>query len=348
MKQALFITTNPELGGAQKWTYDQITLVSNSYEVCLATGNVGWLSEIAKDQCKEILIDKGLYAFSSLGYLFRLYKFVKRNKIDIIIASSANAGIYARLLKVLIPAVSIIYVSHGWSSIYRGNRFYQWIEKALSYLSSSILVVSQNDYDKAIDTLHISAKKLKLIENSIFPYSPKRSDEYFISNTSRLQVIMVARFDIPKRQDLLIQVAKRLPNIDFYFVGEGSQLQSLKKDASLNTKFLGTLNNVEEVVEKSDIFILLSDSEGMPLSVLEALACAKPLLLSSIPSMATFVEKNGLLVANNVDAIYAALLEMKDKDLESMGKASRKIFDARFNLEIKKQEYLDYYESFTK
>jgi glycosyltransferase involved in cell wall biosynthesis len=347
MKQVLFVTTNPELGGAQKWTFDQITLLQDYYDVYLATGNKGWLSDISKDVCLEILLDNGLHSFTSLGYLFRLRKFVKRNQIDLVIASSANAGIYARMLKLLIPSLGVVYVSHGWSAIYRGNRFYQWVEKGLSYLSSSILVVSHSDYDKAIDILHISPKKVKLIENSIFPFPKKSCDKKVVEN-SRLQIVMVARFDIPKRQDLLIAAAKDLMHMDFHFVGEGSQLNVLQKNAPSNTIFWGALDDVAEVLQKADICVLLSDSEGMPLSVLEALSCAKPLLLSRISSMHTFIKDNGVLVKNTIEAIINGLIELENSDLETLGKNSKRIFDARFNLEIKKLEYLDYYAELIK
>lgn len=347
MKRALFITTNPELGGAQKWTHNQLLLLTSTYDVYLATGSRGWLSDIAKEQCKEILIDEGLYAFSSLGYLFRIWKFVKSNQINILIASSANAGIYARLLNVLIPSLSVVYVSHGWSAIYRGNRIYQWIEKGLSYLSSSILVVSQSDYTKAIDILHISPNKLKLIENSIFPISMKKCRQY-TREDNRLQVIMVARFDVPKRQDLLIAAAKRLAHMNFHFVGDGSQMKLLQKEAPSNTVFWGALDNISEVLYQADICVLLSESEGMPLSVLEALSCAKPLLLSQIPSMQTFIDANGLLVDNGIEAVVNALVELESKDLEILGKNSKEVFDARFNLELKKENYLEYYSDLIK
>lgn len=342
MKRALFVTTHPVVGGAQKWTYDQIALLQNSFKVYLATGSKGWLADKSDTLCEKIFIDKGIYAFSSLGYLFRLRQFVKENKIDIIIASSANAGIYSRLLKVLLPSVSVVYVSHGWSSIYRGNRFYQLVENGLSYLSSSILVISQSDYDNAIDVLKISSNKLKLIENGILP-SIDIESRFNKPSNSRIEVVMIARFEVPKRQDLLIEVARKMGHIHFHFIGEGNDLESLRKEAPLNTTFWGTLTNVYKVLQQADIFILLSDSEGMPLAILEALSCSKPLLLSNIPSMHSFIDKNGLLVDNDVEVIIGALHAMETMNLKEMGSISGDIFNRRFNLELKKKEYLEYY-----
>jgi len=98
--------------------------------------------------------------------------------------------------------------------------------------------------------------------------------------------------------------------------------------------------------QNADIFVLLSNSEGMPLSVLEALSYSKPIVLSDIPSMQTFIaDDNGMLVDNNVHCIVKVLKEMEDKNLKQMGESSKHMFDARFNLENQKDVYLNYYDS---
>jgi len=345
MKRALFVTTHPALGGAQKWTYDQITILKNEYEIYFATGSEGWLSQKASPLCKEVFIDKKLYSFSSIIYLFKLYKFVRSNQIDIIIASSANAGIYTRLLKVLIPSLSVVYVSHGWSSIYRGNRIYQTVERLLSYLSTAILVVSKDDYIKAIDILEIYPKKLTLIENAIFPYNEDGSVPECSADMHNIHVVMIARFEYPKRQDLLMEAAKELPYMHFNFIGEGAGLNEAKKYNLPNTTFFGAISDVETILKKSDLFMLLSGSEGMPLAVLEALACAKPMILSDIPSMVGFINDNGLLVKNDVNSVVMALKKIQKMNFESMGINSQKLFNKRFNLNNKKNDYLSFYES---
>lgn len=348
MNKVLLITTHPALGGAQKWTYNQIEILSGNYEVYLATGEKEWLTEVSTPLCKGLLIDEGIYSFHSLGYLWRLYRFVKEHHIEMIIASSANAGLYARLLKFFSPFLIVIYVSHGWSAIYRGSRFHEYIEKGLSYVSNSILAISHSDYAKAVKVLGIAPKKVKLIENGIWPcidtwgIAKKKEKDY------DLEIVMVARFEVPKRQDIVIEAAKQLPNIHFHFVGDGEQRNSLQQDAPENIIFWGTQDDIQVHLKQADIFMLLSDSEGMPLSVLEALSCSKPLILSHIDSMQYFIVNNGYLVENNVDDVVVLLQKMLDKDLEVMGKHSKKIFDTRFNLEIKKEQYLAYYEGFLK
>ena len=344
MKRILFITTRPELGGAQKWTHDQTKLLEGKFDLYFSTGEEGWLTEKLKLSCKDMLIDRKLYSYTSISYLFKLWMFVKKNRIDIVVASSANAGVYARLLKIFLPKLSIVYVSHGWSAIYRGNIVFQAVEKMLSYLSTAILVISKSDYNKAVDILKIHPEKVMLIENAIYPYKnvvtlARQRD------LKTITIVMVARFEYPKRQDLLIQAAKRLPDIQFKLVGEGKNLDSCKKEAPSNVHFLEATTNIEEVLRDSDIFALLSESEGMPISVLEALACEKPILLSQISSMETFIRDNGLLVKNDVNEVIVAIKRFRELDLDAMGKASSEIFNDRFNLLNSKKRYIHFYES---
>jgi len=344
MKRILFMTTRPILGGAQKWTHDQIKILEGQFDLYLSTGEEGWLTKKLKLSCKDMLIDKQLYSYTSISYLFRLLMFVKKNRIDMVVASSANAGLYARLLRIFLPKLHVVYVSHGWSAIYRGNSMFQTVEKILSYLSTAILAISKSDYHKAVDILKIHPEKVVLIENAIYPYKnlARISRQKDLEN---ITIVMVARFEYPKRQDLLIEAAKRFPDIQFKLVGEGKNLESCKKGAPSNVHFLKASTNIEEVLRDADIFALLSESEGMPISVLEALSCEKPILLSQMSSMETFVRENGLLVRNDVNEVIAAIKRLGELDLDSMGKDSLELFNDRFNLLNNKKKYIRFYES---
>lgn len=344
MKRILFITTRPELGGAQKWTHDQMELLEGKFDLYLSTGEEGWLTEKLKFSCQDMLINRKLYSYTSISYLFKLWMFVRKNRIDIVVASSANAGVYARLLKIFLPKLSIVYVSHGWSAIYRGNIVFQAVEKMLSYLSTAILVISKSDYDGAVDILKIHSEKVVLIENSIYPYKNVVTIDRQ-RDSKNITIVMVARFEYPKRQDLLIEAAKRLPDIQFQLVGEGKNLESCKKSAPNNVHFLGAKTNIEEILKNSDIFALLSESEGMPISVLEGLASKKPILLSHLPSMETFVRGNGFLVQNDVNEVIMSIKKFKELDLDTMGKVSLELFNERFNLLNNKERYIHFYES---
>jgi len=76
----------------------------------------------------------------------------------------------------------------------------------------------------------------------------------------------------------------RLTNSQLLIAGDGPELDKLSQLAQNNNsiKFLGSIDNVNEYLQASDIFISASFAEGLPNSVLEAMACGLPLLLSDI------------------------------------------------------------------
>ena len=136
MKKILFLITKSEIGGAQKWTKEQIDICRDKFICYLGTNKEGWLT--ANTNVEKVLINERIEQRISFGYLLQLIRFVQKNQIDIVIASSANAGIYARLLKFFKINLKVVYVSHGWSAIYSGKKlksFYTFVEKTLSHLS---------------------------------------------------------------------------------------------------------------------------------------------------------------------------------------------------------------------
>ena len=267
MKKILFLITKSEIGGAQKWTKEQIDICRDKFICYLGTNKEGWLT--ANTNVEKVLINERIEQRISFGYLLQLIRFVQKNQIDIVIASSANAGIYARLLKFFKINLKVVYVSHGWSAIYSGKKlksFYTFVEKTLSHLSDSVLCVSKYDYFQALKTIVIRRSKLKHISNCIIPI---KNRNLLKKNTSP-KIISVSRLSPPKRIDLLIDAVKDV-GVELHIVGDGELLNSLKKIAGNNVFFHGEVNNFESF-QDFDIFCLISESEGLPLSALEAMS----------------------------------------------------------------------------
>jgi len=337
MKKILFVITKSEIGGAQKWTKEQIEICSEKFECYLATDKNGWLSRnvIVKKKFLNSLIHKRF----SIKYLFNLIRFIKINKIDLIVASSANAGIYSRLVKLLNRKIKIIYVSHGWSSIYNGGTlafFYTFIEKQLSKISDSILCISKKDYENAEKIIGIKKSKLKCITNSIYPIPTGNKK---IKN-QKIKLLTVARLTPPKRVDLLIEATKDI-DIELHIVGNGILKNELENIKHNNVFFHGEINNFNQFYEY-DIFALISDSEGLPLSALEAMSVGLPLILSNVGGCKELIVDNGVLVKNNIQDIKKAIIKvLNNKDFFS--KNSKKLFNKKFNLNLNKQDYIRYY-----
>lgn len=340
-KKICFIVTKSEVGGAQKWIKEQILILDEEFEVYIATNEPGWLIE--NKGIKSTLLSKNIEKRISIKFLLEFRNFLKLNRIDLIVASSANGGIYGRLMKFFLKT-KVVYVSHGWSAIYNGGKF-AWIFKKVEYIlslwSDSILCVSKSDYKNAKISIKVHDKKLKLIENKIIPMLRKEN-----SKVNEIpKILAVTRLAPPKRLDLLIESVKGI-QCKLYIIGDGTGRKELeefsKKKSVENVYFKGEIKGFKEFY-KYDIFALISDSEGLPMSALEAMSAGLPLLLSNVGGCSELIEGNGVLTKNNINDIKISLKKII-KEKEKMMQRSSELFDEKFNLKLNKDEYIKYYK----
>ena len=302
MKNILFIITKSEVGGAQTWVKEQAQLFENDFNSFLITNKPGWLSQY---NFKSSLFLPEIERIFSIFCYIKIIVFIKNYNIDVIVASSANAGIYARLVK-LFTGCRIIYVSHGWSCIYNGGKFkkfYILIERFLSFLTDRILCVSDYDYHAGLSIIKINKSKLLTIRNRIFP---RMFNDEFNSTSSQFRVLFLGRLAYPKRPDLLIEALSNIDNVTLDIVGDGPDLAYLKAKFPF-VNFLGNIPNFNSF-PRYDLFALISESEGLPMSALEAGSAGLPLLLSNVGGCGELiVNKNGELVANNHESIASSI-----------------------------------------
>lgn len=96
--------------------------------------------------------------------------------------------------------------------------------------------------------------------------------------------LFVGRFSEEKNPNVVIQAFETLHNdgLGLMMVGSGRMWNSLKKHESTNIRMPGFTHEVQKYLKATDYFISASDSEGMPNTVLEAMATGVPLILSDI------------------------------------------------------------------
>ena len=344
----LFIVTKSEPGGAQKFVFEQLLILEGEFNLFLATDLPGWLFKVSESKLCNSLLDDRIKGISII-YLFKLMQFIINNDIHLIVCNSANGGLYGRLAAFLLRRKSI-YVSHGWSSTYRGKKLafiFNKIEKLLSIISSSILCISENDKNIARSKIHIKQGLIKTILNKTFPVPLNKPVSVRTDSNKIVRLLTVARLDYPKRVDLIIEAFGNMENIEVYIVGGGPQEDSLRDKLEngliSNIFLLGTISSFCDF-RNYDIFTLLSDSEGLPMSAIEAMSCELPLLLSDVGGCNELIENNGILVKNEISSIRMGLTECI-KNSERFRAASISLFNKKFNLEMNKQEYVNYYQS---
>lgn len=193
-----------------------------------------------------------------------------------------------------------------------------------------ILCYTETDRDR-LRELGISSP-VRIIHNGI------DCDTFEPDNTSRDdQLIIVARLKDGKGVDHAIKafarVADKYPKHRLKIVGDGplrGELQSLADDLGVRDRidFVGEIPNekVADEYRNSALFLLPSDNEGLPRSVLEAMACETPVVTSDLPQLRDVVEGAGRQTSQDVDQLAGALQELlESEDLRRrMGERGRK------------------------
>lgn len=154
-------------------------------------------------------------------------------------------------------------------------------------------------------------------------------------------VSFVARLTAVKRPDRVIDVARRIAavrdDVTFVICGEGELFEDLKEAATgcERVRFLGWRADVETVYAASDLVLLTSSNEGMPVSLIEASMCGVPAVATDVGSVREVVvdRQTGFVVPCEPGAIAHAVLRLIDDPAarERMGRAASARARAKFS-----------------
>lgn len=148
-------------------------------------------------------------------------------------------------------------------------------------------------------------KKAVILEN---PLNPEFIDEYY-SGERENQIVSVGRIDSNKNQKLIVeafyQIADQIPDVKLVLYGDGEekkQLEDYVKSSPYKERILlpGAVSDVKEKIKKAKLFVLSSNTEGMPNALMEALALGIPAVSTDCPCggprMLMEGKENGILV----------------------------------------------------
>ncbi|NEU76498.1 glycosyltransferase family 4 protein [Hassallia byssoidea VB512170] len=359
----LYIITKSELGGAQKNVYDLIANFHKDYEFNLATSRFGFLTEVVSS------LDVSVYLISNLNRDIKLssdflaikecISLIKKIKPDIIHAASSKAGVVARIAG-WVCKIPVVFTAHGWGFTPGSPKLRGFIalisEKLLTPLTAKLICVCESDRQLALSLGVGNQNSLCTIRNGI------ANNPVPIANSSQQppKLIMVARFNEQKDQTTLLQAIAELSNHDYHLdlVGSGSSLEFCKDLAhslgiAEKVSFLGDRTDVPNLLAQSQIFILSTHYEGLPISILEAMRAGLPVVATSVNGIPEEVEhgKTGLLVPRkDVQALANALQTLiQSPDLrQQMGEAGRQKFEQEFTVERMINETKAVYEEILK
>lgn len=292
----LFIITQAILGGAQVHVRDlSRSLRDLGYNVHVAIGVKGPLIDELESYGITVHIIPSLVRAISPLQDWQTYREIKcliqSIEPDLVTTHSSKAGIIGRLVsfKNHIPNTFTV---HGWaftegvSNIRRS--LYLIVERMAASWATKIICVSEYDRKLALKHSVGLPEQLVTIHNGI----PVLEDTEIrrLDNDNKVKIIMVARFSEQKDQQLLLKVASQLSidsNFEIVFVGDGPLLYATEELAqklqiSDKVRFLGARTDVPELLKKAHIFVLTSNWEGFPITILEAMRAGLPVITSDV------------------------------------------------------------------
>ena len=172
----------------------------------------------------------------------------------------------------------------------------------------------------------------------------------------RKRILFASRLDPIKRPSLLVEIARELLRLrqrtDFVFVVAGDGPEAARLHASVRRKgleavfeLLGHVEDVPPLMASADIVLLPSRSEGVPLTVIESLACATPVIASNVGAVSEALDSScGVLIelAHGEASAFAAAIDrlLNDPELcRRMGAAGRRKVAAEYDLRRARQAY---------
>lgn len=269
----------------------------------------------------------------SLFAIWRIYKFIKINKIDLVHCHLDIAYILGSIAAI-IARVPVVFgfqniADERYLSYYKVIKY---IEKAISLFTDKIIVES-----KAVKNVLLSwgikQEKLAIIPNGVevpdnFKAVIDKSEDIIkeLGLEGCFLVGNIARLVDFKNHRLLLNAAVKVvsikPEVRFLIIGDGplrGELEHLsnKLGISKNVIFLGTVMDFERYLQLFDIFVLCSYTESSPMALLHALAYGRPVISTSVGDIPSIIENgiNGVLIpSNDPDALAAAIMDLLEAD----------------------------------
>lgn len=372
------VITKLELGGAQANTlYTCAHLDPQAFEVVLVTGRGGILDKEAAKLPRTVFCPWLVRPVNPLkdffAFLF-LVRFFKKEKPDVVHTHSSKAGILGRAAAAYARVPVVLHTFHGFGfhpyqkPWVRG--FYVFLERVLARFAHRLIAVS-HELVREAQVLKIGRPSQYVVIHSGIhrklytqcSVDQRRKKVELKLDPDRPVVLMVAPFKAQKNILGFLKLAAKLAPqkpAQFVLVGDGEERPAIEREIlrlglGESVRLLGWRRDMPEIYAASDVFALTSLWEGLPRSILEAMASGVPVVAHAVDGVKEILKdgENGYSVPPlDVDTMAQRVLSLlNDPALRSRFiEAGRKSVDLSFDIDemVKQQERLYSLLSFTK
>ncbi|OIU69784.1 glycosyltransferase family 4 protein [Rossellomorea aquimaris] len=261
--------------------------------------------------------------------IWRLYRCINHQEIDVIHANSLRMVLYAVLLRKLAgkPKIKIVYTKHNITAL---EKFPGLFSSLMNHCVTGIITVSE--YEKRVLLQYgVKEEKITTVYNGVdldkFPFMGKPQPDVF-------NVGILARLSPEKNHGLFLEIAASLKeekDLQFYIAGDGPERESIQENIqklgiSDRVTLLGEVKDPQEFLQSMDLLLLTSEREVFPMVILEAMATGTPVVTINRGGISEAVAdgETGMMVDNHCPETFCE----KILTLKSDGDLRKAIIDA--------------------
>ena len=371
--KVLLVITRMSLGGAPRHVLSlALGLNRDRYEVWIAAGpedkGEGSLIEEAESSGVQLVLIPGLKRDLSpsndLKAFFGIYRLMLSERFHIVHTHTSKAGVLGRLAGRLAGVPASVHTFHG--NIFEGffgpvaSSLFLLLERAMAKFTDRFVAISRRNLSYFVRRGIAPWEKFRLIYNGVdlerFRPVDKGAARRALGLSQGPVVGTVAALVPVKGLEYLLEAAhivrSEVPEVVLTIAGGGALEGTLRrraKDLGVEVRFLGPRKDVSLVLSALDVFVLPSLSEGMGLSLMEAMAAGLPVVateVGGVPELVVDGETGVLVPPGDPDALAGAILDCigdREKAVE-MGRRGKERVCALFSLPRMIQEHEALYE----
>jgi|GEM_PF-1443706 len=298
VKNVLFIDLTDFYGGGQKFLDDIHTQFSKQFVLHFITASENVFTKLTCPN--KVLFKQNSYS-KSFVMIRAINRYVKENNIDYIILNGNRAIYFAPFIN---KKNKVAYKHSNNQSLTGIKKLVSVVSLHFAYLFVRKIIVL---YTGAKEEIWFKSK-VAVIPNGVNTKQLSRHTAASQHN-EKVVVSMIGRVDENKSQQLVVDILKTAPallnKIELWLVGEGKKLPEIRKtviEENLDfVKIMGFRNDIENVLNETNILLLYSQYEVFPLTILEALSMELPVIATNVGAVKEMVidDYNGYLLQYN-------------------------------------------------
>lgn len=294
----------------------------------------------------------------------QLKKLIQENNYEIIHCHTPVAGVLTRLAARNNKNTTVIYTAHGFH-FFKGAPPLNWliyypVERFCARFTDKLITINKEDYERAKRfSLRKNGKvyyvpgigiNLEKIQNLKVDIKQKKKELGMSENT--LILLSVGELNKNKNHETVLQALSKLKDKNFIYLicGRGVLKEYLERKIQElhienKVKLLGYRNDVMEILKISDLFIFPSKREGLPVSVIEAMAAGLPVIASNVRGNRDLIAKENLFEPEDIAALTNLIKEqleaIQNKKLKKVAYANLEQYSLKNVLKQMAEIYMD-------